>query len=62
MINVRIVVNDALGREIEILLNQILNPGTYEVNWDATKYSSGVYYYRIQTPGFGDSKKMILSK
>ncbi|MBA4311192.1 MAG: hypothetical protein C0417_01040 [Chlorobiaceae bacterium] len=55
-------VYDVLGREVETLVNELLNPGTYNVKWDATKFSSGVYFYRLQSGKFTDVKKMILAR
>jgi Secretion system C-terminal sorting domain len=55
-------VYDALGREISTLVNEQLNPGTYETIWDASNYPSGVYYYSFQSGDFGQTKKMILMK
>ena len=59
---VRLVVYDALGREVETLINEKQSPGTYEVNWDATVYPSGVYFYKLTTEGFSETKKMMLLK
>ncbi|MBA4312046.1 MAG: hypothetical protein C0417_05400 [Chlorobiaceae bacterium] len=53
-------VYDVLGREVETLLNEVLNPGTYNVKWDATKYSSGVYFYKLHSGNFTEIKKMLL--
>lgn len=58
----KLVIYDLLGREIETLVNEQLNAGTYEVNWNADKFSSGVYFYRIKTEGFSDVRRMILIK
>jgi hypothetical protein len=55
-------VYDILGREVQTLVNEQLNPGTYEVEWDASKFSSGVYYYKIVDGDYTDTKKMILIK
>jgi hypothetical protein len=55
-------VYDILGGEIATLVNQQLQPGTYEVDWDATNYPSGVYFYTINTAEFKETKKMILIK
>jgi len=55
-------VYDILGREITTLVNEELKPGTYEVDWLAENYPSGVYFYTIKTQNFFDSKKMILLK
>jgi len=44
---VKITIYDALGREIETLVNGNLQPGIYEIEWDGSSYSNGVYYYHI---------------
>jgi photosystem II stability/assembly factor-like uncharacterized protein len=53
---------DILGREVAKLVDQQLQPGSYSVDWDASNYPSGVYFYRIQTDNFTETKKMILMK
>jgi hypothetical protein len=57
-------VYDIAGREIETLVNANLNAGQYEVNFDASKYSSGVYFYSMTTGdnSFTETKKMIVTK
>ncbi|MGH2575708.1 MAG: T9SS type A sorting domain-containing protein, partial [Ignavibacteria bacterium] len=59
---VKLVIYDILGSEIVTLLNELLKSGTYEVVWDASKYSSGVYFYKLITDGFVQTKKMLLVK
>ncbi len=60
---VKIKIYDVLGREIEVLVNEKLEAGTYEVNWQASNYPSGVYFYRIESEGeFEKTGKMILLK
>ncbi len=59
---VRLVVYDVLGREIERLVNEELDAGKYEVNFDASNLSSGVYFYVLDAGKFRDVKKMILVK
>ena len=59
---VSIKIYDELGREVASLVNKSLSPGTYEATFDATKYPSGVYFYRIKTEGFSDVKRMMLIK
>ncbi len=59
---VRIIIYDILGKEMTVLVDQQLQPGSYEVSWDASEYPSGVYLYRLETIGFIDTKKMILIK
>lgn len=60
--NVKLVVFDILGRKVATLVNQQLKPGTYEVKWNGSNYSSGIYYYRIESENFVDLKKMIMVK
>ncbi|MBE2228192.1 MAG: T9SS type A sorting domain-containing protein [Ignavibacteria bacterium] len=60
--NVRLTIYDLLGREVESLVNQQLSPGIYEVNWNAAKFSSGIYMYRLVTNDFQMVKKMSLIK
>ena len=57
-------VYDVLGREVATLVNQVQNAGNYKVEFDSNQFhlSSGVYFYRIETDKFVQSKKMILLK
>jgi hypothetical protein len=59
---VKILVYNTLGQKIETLINEFKNPGTYEVQFDATNISSGVYYYRIESGTFSKVNKMIVLK
>ncbi len=59
---VKLAIYDLLGREVESLVNQQLTPGTYEVSWNAAKYSSGIFMYRLVTNDFSMVKKMSLIK
>jgi hypothetical protein len=59
---VRLVVYDLLGREIATLVNEQLNPGTYEIEWDAANYPTGVYYYTLSFGEFRATKKAVLIK
>ncbi len=59
---VTLKVYDSLGREIATLVNSEKNPGKYEVNFDGSKLSSGVYFYRITAGSFTQTKKLILLK
>jgi len=60
--DVRLIIYDVLGREVTTLVNEKLNPGTYEVTWDASSYPSGVYFYKLITKDFSETKKMVLLK
>ncbi len=59
---VKLIVFDITGREVETLVNRQLSPGIYEADWNASKYSSGVYFYKLVTESFTETKKMILVK
>jgi hypothetical protein len=59
---VKITVFDMLGKEIETLVNEQLAPGTYETNWNASNYPSGVYFYKLSAGDFSETKKMLLLK
>ncbi len=58
----KLIVYDVLGKEIAALVNEHLNAGAYEVDWDASNYPSGVYLYKLQTEVFTETKKMVLLK
>jgi uncharacterized delta-60 repeat protein len=58
----KLVVYDALGEEMETIVNEQLNTATYEVDWNAAKYPSGVYFYSLSAGDFTETKKMILNK
>ncbi len=60
--NARLIVLDALGREISTLVNEQLKPGTYEIDFDGSKYSSGVYFYKLTAGDFIETKKMLMVK
>jgi hypothetical protein len=60
--NVRLSIYDQLGREIEVLINEVLQPGSYNYQFSAKNYSSGIYYYKMITDHFTQSRKMIISK
>jgi hypothetical protein len=59
---VTLKVYDILGSEVATLVNQEQNAGSYNVDFNASKLSSGVYFYRLQAGSFVQSKKMILIK
>ncbi len=57
-----IKVFDVQGREVETLVNERLQAGTYSTQWDANAYPSGVYFYRMVTENFVKTNKMTLIK
>jgi hypothetical protein len=60
--NVVIKVYDVLGKEVATLVNEEKPAGSYEVQFDASKLSSGIYLYKLQAGSFVKTKKMILMK
>jgi hypothetical protein len=60
--SVMLKIYDALGREIAVLVNEQLRSGTYEAEWNASDYASGIYYYKLTAGEFSETKKMVLIK
>ena len=60
--NVKLVIYDVLGKEVETLIDGELSAGTYEPKWNAEKLSGGVYFYKLEAGGFVSTKKMVLIK
>jgi hypothetical protein len=53
---------DILGKEIQTLVNEQLQPGTYEVTFDGSDLPSGIYFYKLTAGEFIKTNKMILLK
>jgi hypothetical protein len=53
-------VYDVLGREVVTLVNEVKEPGTYTVEFDASSLASGVYFYRLQAGTYVKTKKLLL--
>lgn len=62
MSNLKLVVFDILGREVKTLVNENKKPGNYEIVFDASNLSSGVYFYSLQSDEFIETKMMLLIK
>ena len=60
--NVKLILFDMLGREVSTLVNENKEPGVYEVKFNASALSSGVYLYKLQAGEFSQVKKLILTK
>ena len=60
--NVNITVFDALGRTVKVLVNDVKQPGDYNILFDGSNLSNGVYYYRMNSGKFVETKKMIMMK
>lgn len=59
---VRLTVYNSLGLEVENLISQNLPLGSYQVNWNAQNFTSGMYFYKIEAGEFTETKKMLLIK
>jgi hypothetical protein len=59
---INLTVFDVLGKEIEVLVNRELKAGKYEALWDAANFPSGIYFYRLSSRNFSETRKMILVK
>jgi len=60
--NVTLKFYDILGNELETYVNGQLNAGTYSVEFDGSKYSSGIYFYQLTSGNFTETRKMNLIK
>jgi photosystem II stability/assembly factor-like uncharacterized protein len=60
--NVKMVLYDISGRELATLVNEELSPGSYEINFNAAGYSSGVYFYELVAGNYTATNKMMLIK
>jgi len=55
-----LTVYDILGKKIQTLVSEFQNANIYSVNFDASKLSSGIYFYKLQAgDGFVETKKML---
>ncbi|TDI70291.1 MAG: T9SS type A sorting domain-containing protein [Bacteroidetes bacterium] len=60
--NVRLVIYDALGREVDVLVSEQLTAGRYEYNWNASRQPSGLFLYRLEAGAFSKTGRMLLVK
>lgn len=59
---VKLTVFDAVGREVAVLVDMKLNAGTYKTDFSGKNLSTGIYFYRLETDGFSETKKMLMLK
>jgi len=59
---VRLSVFNLLGQEIELIFEGNQEAGTYEIEFSNARLPTGIYFYRIQAPGFVETKKMVIAK
>ena len=60
--NVTMKVYDQIGKEVATLVSGSKNAGTYEVTFDASSFSSGIYFYKLEANNFTTTRKMLLVK
>ena len=60
--HVTLKIFNILGQEIGSLVNEELRPGDYSRTWDASAFSSGVYFYRLSAGSFSQTRKLLLMK
>lgn len=59
---IEVIVFNLLGMKVATLVQEVKQPGTYTINWDASGYASDLYFYRLKAGGFIQTKKMTLIK
>jgi hypothetical protein len=59
---VRLTIYDELGRQVAGIVDGTLKAGSYETEWNASQFASGIYFYRLVTDGFSQTNKMVLIK
>jgi hypothetical protein len=60
--SVSLKIFNSIGQEIATIVNENLSAGTYSYKWDAKEQANGIYFYRLITDSFSETKKMILLK
>jgi predicted CXXCH cytochrome family protein len=60
--NVKVTVYDAIGRVVALLTNNFYQSGNYKIEWNASSYASGIYFYRLEAKSFNMVRKMVLIK
>lgn len=60
--HVQLTVFDILGREVAVLINQTQPAGQYKLRFEAARFPSGLYFYRIKTGAFQETRRMLLVK
>ena len=60
--NVKLLVMNALGEEVAVLVNQTQEQGYHQLDFNASNLPSGIYFYSLQTDNFSETKKMLLMK
>ena len=59
---VSLKIYDLLGREIAIIKSEQLKSGTHEFVWNASNYPSGIYFYKLISGDYAETKRMVIIK
>ena len=60
--HVKLIVYDILGRAVASLMDGNMIPGSYEVDFKGENFASGIYFYKLETESYVDTKKMLMIK
>lgn len=60
--NVKLTIYDAVGKVVDVIVNENLSAGYYNYTWNAGNMASGIYFYELRTNGFNKTSKMLLMK
>ncbi|MCW8850560.1 MAG: M1 family aminopeptidase [Melioribacteraceae bacterium] len=60
--SLQLIIYDVLGKEVKSLVNENQKPGNYQISFDASELTTGIYYYRLTSGNFTQTKKMVLLK
>ncbi len=60
--DIKFTIYDITGRAVKNYQYSNLNPGTYSIEFDGTNFASGVYFYRVESGNFRQTRKMVLIK
>ncbi|MBV6477926.1 MAG: hypothetical protein HGGPFJEG_00671 [Ignavibacteria bacterium] len=60
--NVKLTIYNMLGKEVSVIVNEHKTPGNYTVNFNANNLSSGMYYYKLESGSYSETRKMMLIK
>jgi len=61
-LNASLTIYNQLGQKVDELFNDVKEAGSYSINWNASKLSSGTYFYELKTDKFREIKKLLLMK
>jgi len=62
ILNVKVAIFNILGQELAVLVNERLSEGSYEIDFNADNLPSGIYFYKLETEDYTQSRKMIVFK